>query len=80
MKKLRFFFRRRLTLADFSEAQQAFVSDLCHRSGVDPSVISFSRTFNNVIFGSGFDFIGFFPVFFSSELCYSYFSESNEID
>mgnify|MGYP006885798748 CR=1 FL=1 len=78
MKKLRFFFRRQLTLADFSPAQQDFIKSICGH--IDPLTIRFKRTFNNVIYGKNFEFIGMYPVFFSAEIGYCYFSKSNEID
>ena len=76
-----FFFRRRLTLKDFSKDQQAKILNLCAQSAVKFKYVVFERTFNNHAFGQqGFEFIGFYPVFICKELGYAYFSESNEID
>ncbi len=79
-QKLRFFFRRQITLSDFSESQQDFIFFLCRQAGICPEDVVFKRTFNNSLFGDYFEFIGFFPVFSCREIGFCYFSAANEID
>jgi len=80
LKKFRFFFRRKLTLNDFTNEQQFFIMNLCEQAALKFSYVVFERSFNNILIGKGFEFVGIYPVFYCKELGCAYFSESNEID
>lgn len=78
--KFRFFFRFKISILDLDKAKRKQLIELCQRAKISPLTIVFKRTFNNIAWGEGFDFIGIFPVFACRELAYCYFSENNEID
>ena len=82
-KKLRFFFRVKLTIVNFSPELQTKLKKLAKNAGLQSNKFVFRRTFNNHCFFptiQKFEFIGFYPVFACTEIMHCYFSESNEID
>ena len=78
--KFRFFFRRKITYKNLNFTEKRRLLFMFENTSRNPKKAIFKRTFNNILCGNGFQFVGLVPLFFDKESFYCYSGFDNLID